>query len=205
MRTRRGFTLIELLVVIAIIAILAAILFPVFARAREKSRQASCLSNLKQLGLACLMYAQDYDEMVVPGEVQVPTVIRWHYTNGFLTPYINNPQVYRCPSADGPAIGTAALNGSDYGINQMIHRRHTGSLVWYKISEIKYPSQTIMIADSDWTRDRTDYNTNNCWRLSRPFHPSFLYRLDTTAAPISPFKTDMPNGTQSNLTLTALT
>jgi len=59
---RHGFTLIELLVVIAIIAILAAILFPVFAKAREKARQSSCLSNLKQLGLACLSYAQDYDE-----------------------------------------------------------------------------------------------------------------------------------------------
>ncbi len=62
-RRRGGFTLIELLVVIAIIAILAAILFPVFARAREKARQASCLSNMKQMGLAFLMYAQDYDEM----------------------------------------------------------------------------------------------------------------------------------------------
>lgn len=65
---RRGFTLIELLVVIAIIAILAAILFPVFARAREKARQSSCLSNVKQLVLGCLMYAQDYDE-------------RWPYYN----------------------------------------------------------------------------------------------------------------------------
>ena len=58
--------MIELLVVIAIIAILAAILFPVFAKAREKARQASCLSNIKQLGLACLSYAQDYDECLAP-------------------------------------------------------------------------------------------------------------------------------------------
>src|SRR5688572_32605433 len=63
---RAGFTLIELLVVIAIIAILAAILFPVFAQAREKARQAGCMSNCKQLGLASNMYAQDYDEML-PG------------------------------------------------------------------------------------------------------------------------------------------
>src|SRR5256712_9936832 len=63
---KRGFTLVELLVVIAIIAILAAILFPVFAHAREKARQTSCLSNLKQLGAAMLMYAQDYDERFCP-------------------------------------------------------------------------------------------------------------------------------------------
>src|SRR5579872_3013353 len=69
-KERRGFTLIELLVVIAIIAILAAILFPVFAQAREKARQISCLSNLKQNGTAFMMYMQDYDELY-------PTAVPW--------------------------------------------------------------------------------------------------------------------------------
>ena len=71
-RRRRGFTLIELLVVIAIIAILAAILFPVFARAREKARQTSCLSNMKQISLSVLMYAQDYDDIYAPTSLIYP-------------------------------------------------------------------------------------------------------------------------------------
>ncbi|MEN6545828.1 MAG: DUF1559 domain-containing protein, partial [Armatimonadia bacterium] len=76
---RRGFTRIEWLVVIAIIAILAAILFPVFAKAREKARQSSCLSNLKQMGLAALSYAQDYDEMFMYGSY--PGTCAWGHVH----------------------------------------------------------------------------------------------------------------------------
>ena len=107
-RKPNGFTLIELLVVIAIIAILAAILFPVFAQAREKARQTSCLSNTKQLVLAHLMYAQDYDERLVtswcygfPGEFSF-----------FVQPYIKNLGILHCPSnpQTATALSTACGN-----------------------------------------------------------------------------------------------
>jgi len=98
---RRGFTLIELLVVIAIIAILAAILFPVFARAREKARQASCSSNHKQVVISWQMYAQDYDERIAPMNVGVPGGRVWIQT--VLTPYIKNRQLWECPSYDNIA------------------------------------------------------------------------------------------------------
>jgi len=91
-----GFTLIELLVVIAIIAILASILFPVFARAREKARTASCQNNMKQLGTALMMYVQDYDEALPYGST---TYMNSHVNvwDG-MQPYIKNWQVYACPS-----------------------------------------------------------------------------------------------------------
>lgn len=94
---RRGFTLIELLVVIAIIAILAAILFPVFAKAREKARQSSCLSNLKQIGLAALSYAQDYDEMYPLAATGAYGTVRTYYFQT-LSPYMKSKQIWKCPS-----------------------------------------------------------------------------------------------------------
>ncbi|GIV21100.1 MAG: hypothetical protein KatS3mg023_2851 [Armatimonadota bacterium] len=107
MRLRNAFTLIELLVVIAIIAILAAILFPVFAQARDKARQASCLSNVKQIGTAMMMYAQDYDE-VLPRNAyaDAPRVLEGeHFTNcstprwmDVIQPYVKNLQIFNCPS-----------------------------------------------------------------------------------------------------------
>src|SRR3954468_23505619 len=98
---RWGFTLIELLVVIAIIAILAAILFPVFAQAREAARKISCVSNTRQIGLALMQYATDYDDTVVPNNNQVAgsASSTWLSWPDFLQPYIKNDGVFVCPSA----------------------------------------------------------------------------------------------------------
>jgi prepilin-type N-terminal cleavage/methylation domain-containing protein/prepilin-type processing-associated H-X9-DG protein len=106
----QGFTLIELLVVIAIIAILASILFPVFAQARAKARQTSCLSNMKQIMLAELQYVQDYDETHTYVFGQAP-LYAWHQQ---LEPYIKNRQIFTCPS-DTYDRGARAKNpdGSD--------------------------------------------------------------------------------------------
>ncbi|MCW3100093.1 MAG: prepilin-type N-terminal cleavage/methylation domain [Chthonomonadaceae bacterium] len=124
---RSAFTLIELLVVIAIIAILAAILFPVFAQAREKARQASCSSNLRQIGISAMMYVQDYDEtypLYQYADCQgytcyqywfgLRTATGWDKTKGLLYPYMKNGQVQRCPSFAGKAkFG----DGNGYGYN----------------------------------------------------------------------------------------
>lgn len=96
---RRGFTLIELLVVIAIIAILAAILFPVFSSARESARKAACQSNIKQIGTALMMYAQDWDEKFPPNRNWNSVTgrhITWRYA---IMPYLKNRQIWVCPSA----------------------------------------------------------------------------------------------------------
>jgi prepilin-type N-terminal cleavage/methylation domain-containing protein/prepilin-type processing-associated H-X9-DG protein len=131
-RITRAFTLIELLVVIAIIAILAAILFPVFAQAREKARQASCLSNLRQLGTAGMMYQQDYDGMFTPpfkyyaGQGNVSRLYWW---DDLLQPYCKNKNVTLCPSWKGGTttaateLLTETVNGRakqkafSYGVN----------------------------------------------------------------------------------------
>ena len=105
---RKGFTLIELLVVIAIIAILAAILFPVFAAARERARQATCIANLRELTHAFLMYAQDYDETwVTPGKDRSSGDT--NDANYRVQPYVKNDKIYTCPSAPlAPSITLTA-------------------------------------------------------------------------------------------------
>ena len=107
-KKREGFTLIELLVVIAIIAILAAILFPVFSKAREKARTSSCQSNLKQLALGVLMYVQDYDDEFPPDAIPGGTsqfgfpYLAWP---DLIYPYVKNAQIFRCPSAKTSIVG----------------------------------------------------------------------------------------------------
>lgn len=126
MRKRNGFTLIELLVVIAIIAVLAAILFPVFAKAREKARQASCQSNMRQMGLALLEYAQDWDETYPVGTYNGPADNN-HYISPMyaLQPYIGAPAktFMRCPSTNwqwGAYPSGSPYAGHGYLVNRGI-------------------------------------------------------------------------------------
>jgi prepilin-type N-terminal cleavage/methylation domain-containing protein/prepilin-type processing-associated H-X9-DG protein len=106
-RGRPAFTLIELLVVIAIIAILAAILFPVFAQAREKARQSACLSNMKQIGTATMMYAQDHDDFLPYGyEYTWPGQKELYWWQDLCRPYVKNETVYTCPSASPHILWT---------------------------------------------------------------------------------------------------
>jgi prepilin-type N-terminal cleavage/methylation domain-containing protein/prepilin-type processing-associated H-X9-DG protein len=154
---KRGFTLIELLVVIAIIAILAAILFPVFAKAREKARQTSCLSNVKQLALGVMMYIQDYDS-------RYPSV--YDDGNGYpagriiwadkIYPYVKNRALFLCPSNDGsidPIAGLwpETLQRTRYAM-PMTHVMREGWANPIKETVFQAPAETVMLVEN-----------YNCW------------------------------------------
>ncbi|MES2460496.1 MAG: DUF1559 domain-containing protein, partial [Armatimonadota bacterium] len=154
-RPLSGFTLIELLVVIAIIAILAAILFPVFAQAREKARQTACLSNMKQMGLAIMQYSNDYDEALPVQGDGAQNRGRWMYQ---VYPYVKNIQVYTCPNFPEGALNTADLMWSTitgYGWNACMGDNDskqpplTGTIqTSYNLAQIKKPADTIIIGET---------------------------------------------------------
>jgi prepilin-type N-terminal cleavage/methylation domain-containing protein/prepilin-type processing-associated H-X9-DG protein len=157
-----AFTLIELLVVIAIIAILAAILFPVFAQAREKARQTACLNNTKQLALGIQMYSQDYDETLPVAGYGAQCRGRWQWQ---VYSYVKNMGVFTCPNlSDNPWTTAQATNpcggptvgGDDkggYGWNYALQSDGTGmtnldKAPGYALSQIAKPADTIIVGDT---------------------------------------------------------
>lgn len=154
---RRGFTLIELLVVIAIISLLAAILFPVFARARENARRTSCASNLKQIGLGIMQYTQDYDEKYPKGAGNTTsTTGNWAQV---VQPYVKSTQLFQCPSnpnantaRDGNDPSLPAICGG-YAPNPrlIISRQAAPSIIVQGVGAVDKPSQKILVGELNAT------------------------------------------------------
>ncbi len=153
---KKGFTLIELLVVIAIISILAAILFPVFGKAREKARQGACMSNLKQLGHAVMLYLQDYDE-IFPAHSAVG-LDDWHKTLN--NNYIKNTNIFKCPSHPDYVWNAKMSYGYNYSWLS------TGTRKGVSLSQIVNPSETIIIADAGVDFVIAPLNTNPNHKVS---------------------------------------
>ena len=163
LRARFAFTLIELLVVIAIIAILVAILFPVFAQAREKARQSVCLSNQKQVALAFQMYSQDHDETLPPYSFGTGTAGYIGYFGGdgsrwadMLVPYVKNTGVFNCPDANvhlATYSGGSFFDTQTYSYGYSTPSADSGNDATYgvagrNIAQITSPATTIMLTDS---------------------------------------------------------
>ena len=156
---KRGFTLIELLVVIAIIAILAAILFPVFAKAREKARQSACLSNVKQQGQGIMMYEDEYDRFPITAIGLDPTKepeSGWWYNPGtwfwpqLVYPYTKNVKILLCPSGVKGVPKQEQYRSGNYGANSKVIAGITTSPQFrsYRKSDIPLPAETYLFMDA---------------------------------------------------------
>ena len=174
----KGFTLIELLVVIAIIAILAAILFPVFAQAREAARKASCQSNLKQMVNGCNMYSQDYDEFTVSSYTELRlTTAEPYYWGGWsdvIQPYLKNYAVLRCPSARGTDERSRSNSDGAWWMSYAINYRTGGDYGnSVKLSQLAFPASTIYLMDaSPACNDNCRYADNGAWPEAWTYPPS---------------------------------
>lgn len=146
---KTGFTLIELLVVIAIIAILAAILFPVFARARENARRASCVSNVKQILLGMMQYSQDYDELVPHAYTYSGAGINatW-YT--YTQPYIKSTQIFKCPSDPNTIVAplSSLINGVGYPVSYAVNYYVSHDVFRISIASVQSASTTVYMSDA---------------------------------------------------------
>jgi prepilin-type N-terminal cleavage/methylation domain-containing protein/prepilin-type processing-associated H-X9-DG protein len=182
---RRAFTLIELLVVIAIIAILAAILFPVFARAREAARKTACINNLKQIGTGIMMYAQDYDEMLPSASfaaggmftTQTWTDYGWAYAFTLVDPYVKNTGIYGCPSATGGLVGPVNNRFKlSYGYNEYIYDVGRS---WASLAALSNNNHGVaniaIVADSRFGGIFNDWDNGNTGNATYP--TNFLGRV----------------------------
>jgi len=157
--TRGAFSLVELLVVVAIIALLAAILFPVFSRARENARRSSCQSNLRQIGLGALQYTQDTDETLFRSFYGAATADSDATTNykwmDAIFPYVKNEQVFVCPSdssmtyhfRDGKNYGSYGLNGAYNAIGSPYKAPRSSNSLLVSWNQIVVPSETVWVCD----------------------------------------------------------
>lgn len=147
---RKAFTLIELLVVIAIIAILAAILFPVFAKAREKARQTTCASNLKQLGLAFIQYEQDNDENFPNYDLtgRTPPYTVYNSWAGAIYPYVKSTGVYACPDDPSNVPAGNALVSYWENINLTVFNGYSGLTIGLNSAKLNAPSNTVLLFES---------------------------------------------------------
>ena len=185
---KRAFTLIELLVVIAIIAILAGILFPVFAQAREAARKTSCASNLKNLGTAVLMYTQDYDEQFPLAAYTTSgfAFLIWH---DLTDPYVKNKQIWHCPSSPVSKTDQGGKPTTHFGFNARylttIQLDLAASYLNHRaasLASVQSPTETVMLADAkaskaaSWCGDDGKFllppsdTDTDCWGRPNPLH-----------------------------------